>query len=149
MRKRRLLLINVLLLLGVGVAVVIHFAIRERTKEPGAATADSAANARMTAMQAALAAGDVSAVLFAARSAAIKDPASAPAGDAVAVVQSLTSLAPDRPIKLTPRERLERAVSFLRDGDAQNCFDEIAFMEELGLPADLKLPLPLNKGLAL
>ena len=111
--------------------------------------ADNAANARMTAMQAALAAGDVSGVLFAARSAAIKDPASAPAGDAIAVVQSLTSLAPDRPIKLTPRERLERAVSFLRDGDGQNCFDEIAFMEQLGVPSDLKLPLLLNKGLAL
>ena len=114
-----------------------------------AASADNAANARMTAMQAALAAGDVSAVLFAARSMAIKDPAVGPAGDAVAVVQSLTSLAPDRPIKLTPRERLERAVCFLRDGDAQNCFDEIAFMEQLGIPADLKLPVQLNKGLAL
>src|SRR4051794_26037803 len=103
-----------------------------------AASSDNGANARMAAMQAALAAGDVSGVLFAARSIAIKNPASAPAGDAVAVVQSLTSLGPDRPIKLTPGERLERAVSFLRDGDAQNCFDEIAFMEQLGTPADLK-----------
>jgi soluble lytic murein transglycosylase-like protein len=114
-----------------------------------ASSSDDGANARMAAMQAALAAGDVSAVLFAARSVAIDNPASAPAGDAVAAVQSLTSLAPDRPIKLTPRERLERAVSFLRDGDAQNCFDEIAFMEQLGVPADLKLPVQLNKGLAL
>jgi soluble lytic murein transglycosylase-like protein len=113
------------------------------------ASADNGANARMTAMQAALAAGDVSGVLFAARSMAIKDPVAAPAGDAIAVVQSLTSLAPDRPIKLTPRERLERAVCFLRDGDAQNCLDEIAFMEQLGVPAELKLPVQLNKGLAL
>jgi len=114
-----------------------------------AASSDNGANARMTAMQAALANGDVSGVLFAARTVAIKNPASAPAGDAVAVVQSLTSLAPDRPIKLTPSERLERAVSFLRDGDAQNCFDEIAFMEQLGFPADLKVAVQLNKGLAL
>src|ERR1051325_9789111 len=113
------------------------------------ASSDNAAKARMTAMEAAMAMGDVSAVLFAARNVAIKNPAAAPAGDAVAVVQSLTSLAADRPIKLTPRERLERAVSFLRDGDGQNCLDEITFMEELGVPADLRLPVQLNKGLAL
>ena len=114
-----------------------------------AASSDNGAAARMAAMQAAMANGDASAVLFAARSLAIDNPATAQAGDAVAVVQSLTSLAPDRPIKLTPRERLERAVSFLRDGDPQNCFDEIAFQEQLGVPADLKLPVQLNKGLAL
>jgi soluble lytic murein transglycosylase-like protein len=114
-----------------------------------AASSENGAAARMAAMQAAMANGDASAVLFAARSLAIDNPATAQAGDAVAVVQSLTSLAPDRPIKLTPRERLERAVSFLRDGDAQNCFDEIAFQEQLGVPADLKLPVQLNKGLAL
>ncbi|HEV2719228.1 MAG TPA: lytic transglycosylase domain-containing protein [Thermoanaerobaculia bacterium] len=107
------------------------------------------AAARMNAMQAALAQGDAGGILFAARTLAIKNPASAPAGDAVAVVQSLTSLAPDRPIKLTAMERMERAVSFLRDGDPQNCFDEIALMEQFGVPADLKLPVQLNKGLAL
>ena len=114
-----------------------------------AALSDTAAAARMTAMQAAMAKGDVSAVLFSARSVAIKNPAAPAAGDAVAVVQSLTSLAPDRPIKLTPRERMERAVSFLRDGDGQNCFDELALMEQFGVPADLKQPVELNKGLAL
>jgi soluble lytic murein transglycosylase-like protein len=114
-----------------------------------AASSDNAAAARMTAMQAALASGDPSAVLYAAREIAIKNPASSQAGDAVAVVQSLTSLAKERPIKLTAHERLERAVSFLRDGDAQNAFDEIAFLEQLGVPADLKLPVQLNKGLAL
>lgn len=112
-------------------------------------SSDNAAAARMNAMQAALANGDAGGVLFAARALAIKNPAAAPAGDAVAVVQSLTSLAADRPIKLTPLERMERAVSFLRDGDAQNCFDEIALMEQLGVPADLKLAVQLNKGLAL
>ena len=112
-------------------------------------SSDNAARARMTAMESAMAMGDVSAVLFAARNVAIKNPAAAPAGDAVTVVQSLTSLAADRPIKLTPRERLERAVSFLRDGDGQNCLDEITFMEELGVPSDLRLPVQLNKGLAL
>jgi soluble lytic murein transglycosylase-like protein len=114
-----------------------------------AATSDNAAKARMTAMEAAMATGDASAVLFAARTLAIKNPAAAPAGDAVAAVQSLTSLAPDRPIKLTQRERMERAVSFLRDGDGQNCLDEITLMEQIGLPADLRLPVQLNKGLAL
>ena len=114
-----------------------------------ASSSDNGGNARMSAMQSAMAAGDVSAVLFAARSLAIKNPASPPAGDAVAAVQSLTSLAPDRPIKLTAYERVERAVSFLRDGDAQNFLDEIAFQEQLGVPADLKLPVQLNKGLAL
>src|SRR6185436_14947862 len=94
-----------------------------------AASSDNGAKARMTAIEAALASGDPSAVLFAARNLAIKNPVAAPAGDAVAIVQSLTSLTPDRPIKLTPRERLERAVSFLRDGDPQNCFDEITLME--------------------
>ncbi|HKS25084.1 MAG TPA: lytic transglycosylase domain-containing protein [Thermoanaerobaculia bacterium] len=113
------------------------------------ASSDNAAKARMSAMEAAMAMGDVSAVLYATRNLAIKNPAAAPAGDAVAVVQSLSSLAADRPIKLTPRERLERAVSFLRDGDGQNCLDEITLMEELGVPADLRLPVQLNKGLAL
>ena len=113
-------------------------------------SSDNAAKARMSAMEAAMAMGDVSAVLYAARGVAIKNPASPPAGDAVAAVQSLTSLAADRPIKLTPRERLERAVSFLRDGDGQNCLDEITLMEQIGgVPADLRLPVQLNKGLAL
>jgi len=112
-------------------------------------SSDNAAKARMSAMEAAMAAGDVAAVLFATRTLAIKNPASPPAGDAVAVVQSLTSLAADRPIKLTPQERMERAVSFLRDGDGQNCVDEITLMEQIGVPADLRLPVQLNKGLAL
>ena len=52
------------------------------------------------------------------------------------------------PLRLTPEERVERAVSFLRDGDPRNAFDELTAFEPYA-PPSLKDPVTLNRGLAL
>src|SRR5436305_1342262 len=104
-----------------------------------------AAGARWSAIDACFAHGDIAAVLYDARSIAIKNPRSPQAVHAMELTRAIIGA----PMKLTAAERLERAVSFLRDGDAQNAFDELALLEANGVPADLRTPMLLNRGLAL
>jgi soluble lytic murein transglycosylase-like protein len=104
-----------------------------------------AAGARWSAIDARFAYGDIAAVLYDARSIAIKNPRSPQAVHAIELARAIIGA----PMKLTAAERLERAVSFLRDGDAQNAFDELALLEANGVPADLRTPMLLNRGLAL
>jgi soluble lytic murein transglycosylase-like protein len=104
-----------------------------------------AAGARWSAVDARFAHGDIAAVLYDARSIAIKNPRSPQAVHAMELARAIIGA----PMKLTAAERLERAVSFLRDGDAQNAFDELALLEANGVPADLRTPMLLNRGLAL
>jgi soluble lytic murein transglycosylase-like protein len=92
--------------------------------------------------------GDVDAVLYAARNIGIKSPRAAQAGDALDVVRSLSALPKDSAIRLSPAERLERAVCLLRDGDPQNAFDELTALQP-DTPAALRDPVELNRGLAL
>src|SRR5436305_1108843 len=76
------------------------------------------------------------------------DPASA--GDAIAIIPSLTSLPPTAPITaLTAGQRLERAVSLLRDGSPDNAVAELNTFPLTGEFAPLRLPIELNRGLAL
>ncbi|MEA2325751.1 MAG: soluble lytic murein transglycosylase [Thermoanaerobaculia bacterium] len=104
-----------------------------------------AAGARWSAVDARFARGDIAGVLYDARTIAIKNPRSDQAIHAIELTRAITG---DQ-ARLTAAERLERAVSFLRDGDAQNAFDELALLEANGVPADLRVPMQLNRGLAL
>jgi soluble lytic murein transglycosylase-like protein len=104
-----------------------------------------AATARWSAIDARFARGDIAGALYDARNIAIKNPRSPQAVHALELTRAITG----DPIKLTASERLERAVSFLRDGDPQNAFDELALLEANGVPADLRTPMLLNRGLAL
>lgn len=105
-------------------------------------------NARWQLINAALADGDVGTVLHAARDLAIKNPRSPHAGDAIAIIRSLNAQPLKSPIKLTHRERLERAVSLLRDGDPRNALVELNALEASD-PGELRYPVELNRGLAL
>ncbi|MGA8808660.1 MAG: lytic transglycosylase domain-containing protein [Thermoanaerobaculia bacterium] len=104
-----------------------------------------AATARWSAVDAHFAQGDIAAALYDARNIAIKNPRSPQAVHAIELTRAITG----DPIRFTAAERLERAVSFLRDGDPQNAFDELALLEANGVPADLRTPMLLNRGLAL
>jgi soluble lytic murein transglycosylase-like protein len=107
------------------------------------------ANARWQYLTTRFAAGDVTAVLNTARDIAVKNPRAPQAGDAISILRSLTSQKPADPIKLTPGQRLERSVGLLRDGDPQNALAEMNTFDTAGDFADVRLPIQLNKGLAL
>ena len=104
-----------------------------------------AATARWSAVDARFARGDIAGVLYDARNIAIKNPRSPQAVHAIELTRAITG----DPVRFPAPERLERAVSFLRDGDAQNAFDELTLLEANGVPADLRTPMQLNRGLAL
>jgi len=104
-----------------------------------------AASARWSAIDARFAHGDIAGVLYDARNIAVKNPRSDQAVHAIELTRAITG----DPVRFPAPERLERAVSFLRDGDAQNAFDELALLEANGVPADLRTPMLLNRGLAL
>ncbi|HEY8131416.1 MAG TPA: lytic transglycosylase domain-containing protein [Thermoanaerobaculia bacterium] len=107
------------------------------------------ANARWQYLNTRFAAGDVAAVLSTARDIAVKNPRAPQAGDAIAILRSLTLQKPTDPIKLTSPQRLERAVSLLRDGDPQNALAELNTFDTARAFAEFRLPIQLNKGLAL
>jgi soluble lytic murein transglycosylase len=104
-----------------------------------------AASARWSAIESSFARGDIASVLYDARSIAIRNPRATQAPHAIELVRALTGVAKDAPIKLTDAERLTRAVSLLRDGDPQSALDESNALDS----AELRLPIQLNRGLAL
>jgi soluble lytic murein transglycosylase-like protein len=108
-----------------------------------------AGSARWSAIDSSFARGDIASVLYDARNIAIRNPRTAQAPHAIELVRAITSVAKDAPIKMSDAERLTRAVSFLRDGDPQNALDELSGLDTSGVPADLRLPVALNRGLAL
>jgi soluble lytic murein transglycosylase-like protein len=117
-----------------------------------AARADNsavAASARWSAIESSFAHGDIASVLYNARNIAIRNPRAAQASHAIELVRAVTGLATDTPMKLSDAERLTRAVSLLRDGDQQNALDELNALETSGVPAHLRMPVQLNRGLAL
>ena len=117
-----------------------------------AAQADNsaiAASARWSAIDSSFARGDIASVLYDARNIAIRNPRAAQAPHAIELVRAITGVAKDAPVKLSDAERLTRAVSLLRDGDPQNALDELTALDTSGVPADLRLPVALNRGLAL
>lgn len=121
---------------------------REVATRPGVESADGA-NARWNALTASFARGDAAAMLYAARNLGIKTPASEQAGQGIAIVRALSGQGPNDTIHLTPAERLDRAVGLLRDGDPQNALAELDALAASGVPGDLRMPVQLNRGLAL
>jgi soluble lytic murein transglycosylase-like protein len=107
-----------------------------------------AAVARWNEFQQRMAAGDIGGAVRAVRRIVVASPRSPQVADAIAVLRSVWSLDPTMPLRLTPEERVERAVSFLRDSDPRNAFDELSAFEPYA-PPSLKDPVVLNRGLAL
>jgi len=121
----------------------VYGAIAVRSDTPSVTAA-----ARWNVIEDRFALGDIDAVLFAARNIAIKSPRASQSGEALAIVRSLSSVAPDAAIRLTSAERLERAVNLLRDGDPQSALDELTALEP-DAPASAHDQIALNRGLAL
>ena len=124
-------------------AAQVYDRIAMRTDNSGLA-----AVARWNEFQQRMATGDVAGAVRAVRRIVVASPLSPQVGDAIAVLRSVWSLDPTMPLRLTPEERVERAVSFLRDGDPRNAFDELSAFEPYATPS-LKDPVVLNRGLAL
>jgi soluble lytic murein transglycosylase-like protein len=108
-----------------------------------------AASARWSAIESSFARGDIASILYDARSIAIRNPRAAQAPHAIELVRALTGVAKDAPIKLSDAERLTRAVSLLRDGDPQSALNELNAELNALDSAGLRLPIQLNRGLAL
>ena len=108
-----------------------------------------AGNARWQAIDAAFGDGDIAAALHQARQIAIHTPRAPQAAAAIAVIRGLSDTTPNVPIRLNDLERLQRAVALMRDGDPLHALDEMNALEASGVPAELRQPLQLNRGLAL
>lgn len=108
-----------------------------------------AASASWSAIDSSFARGDIDSVLSDARNIAIRNPRAAQAPHAIELVRAITGLAKDAPMPLSEAERLTRAVSLLRDGDPQSALDELTALDTSGVAPDLRLPVQLNRGLAL
>jgi soluble lytic murein transglycosylase len=108
---------------------------------------DVAAAARWQAAVAQLQAGDVAGALFNARAILIDAPAAKEAGDASALVRSITGAPDTSPLPFTHSERLARAEALIRSGKP-----DVALTELITLEADapeLKTPIVLQRGIAL
>ncbi len=114
-----------------------------RTQSP-----ETAGTARWMAVESSFVGGDVGALLESARLIGIRSPRSPQAGAALGVVRSLYGISEGEAIPLTHAERLERAVSLLRDGGQQSALQELTALEP-DAPPHMKLPIQLNRGLAL
>jgi soluble lytic murein transglycosylase-like protein len=107
------------------------------------------ASARWQAVQSSFIEGDIGAVLQNARQIAVKSPRAPQAADGIEVVRTLTGIAPGASVPLTDAERLERAVALMRDGDQEHALEEMNALDATLTQADLRMPLQLNRGLAL
>jgi len=124
-------------------AAEVYDALAARADAP-----NTAAAARWGAIESHFAAGDVDGVLAAARAAVIKSPRAPQAVDALAVARTIDGIPPKEMIAMTAAERLERAVSLMRDGDPQSAYDELTALDG-SAPASLHDPIQLNRGLTL
>jgi soluble lytic murein transglycosylase-like protein len=109
-----------------------------------AETSDAAAPARWGEVETRFYIGDIGGLYEEARNLTVKNPRSPQAAVAMTVMNALTGA----DYAITPAERLERAVSFLRDGDPQNALDELT-LHLTQPPPELRQPADLNRGLAL
>jgi len=107
-----------------------------------------AATARWQELESRFVTGDLAGVYDAARLITIRGPRAPQATDAVGVLRSLSGIQETQPLTLTASERMERALSLMRDGDARNALSEFTSLEP-SAPAALRLPIRLNRGLAL
>jgi soluble lytic murein transglycosylase-like protein len=112
-------------------------------------TSSISGTARWQATNANFIRGDIAGLFHAARDMAIKNPRAPQVADAISIVRTLSGQGPNDALKITPAERLERAVSLMRDGDLQDALNELNALQASGVPADLRQPVQLNRGLAL
>ena len=126
-----------------GNAAATAAAVAARTEVPAVAAA-----ARWESIEWRMYQGDLSGLLYDARRIVIKSPRSPQVTPALAVVRSVTGVAPTDAIRLSPAERLERAVGLLRDGDPQSAAGELIALEPHATDG-LRDPVRLNLGLAL
>jgi soluble lytic murein transglycosylase-like protein len=110
-----------------------------------------AGNANWQAVETSFYDGTLSAVADAAKAIVVHEPRSTQAASAVAVLRSLGNAGADAPLPLTVAERLDRAMSLLRDGDPVNALEELDSLDDdASSPAgELKSSLQLQRGLAL
>jgi soluble lytic murein transglycosylase-like protein len=125
-------------------AIAVYRGIASRTDRSPVAAA-----ARWQLINTGFAAGDSKLVYDAAHDIVVKSPRAPQAVDAIAILRALTSLSPTEPLKLTDAERLQRAVSLMRDGDPKDALTELNALEASTPPPDLRLPVQLNRGLTL
>jgi len=118
-------------------------AVASRTDNPNLAAA-----ARWQEVAQRVVIGDLAGAVHAAKQIALTSPRSPQAGDAIAFLRAVWSLAPNQALHLTPEERLERAVCLMRDGDPGNAIDELNAVDPVA-PPSIKEPIALNRGIAL
>lgn len=110
---------------------------------------NAAAAARWSAIESSFVRGDIASMLYASRNIAIKNPRAPQAPLAIELARAIAGLPAEVPMRLTAAERLDRAVSFMRDGGPQNALDELNALQTGDLPSTLRTPVELNRGLAL
>ncbi len=109
-----------------------------------------AGNANWQAVETSFYDGNLSAVADAAKAIVVHEPRSTQAASAVAVLRSLDNAGQGAPLPLTVAERLDRAMSLLRDGDPANALGELDSLDASSSAAgELKSSLQLQRGLAL
>ncbi len=111
-------------------------------------TPEISAVARWQEAESHLATGNLGGALSAARLIVIRTPKTPQAESAIGLLRSLLALPDDAALPLNVDERMERAVSLLRDGNPQNALQELTALEA-DAPASLRIPIQLNRGLAL
>jgi soluble lytic murein transglycosylase-like protein len=125
-------------------AAAVYQTLAAQTAAPEVSSA-----ARLGLVQASFAAGDAATLLDTARLLAIRNPAQHEAGPGIAIVRALTAVPAQASIHLTAAERLERAVSLMRDNVPTDALDDLNALDASGVPADLKEAVQLNRGLCL
>lgn len=109
----------------------------------------TAASARWSALQSAFASGQIPTMVDSARRIATSSPRAEQAADSIDIMRAFAGVAEGSPVRLTDAERLQRGVALMRDGDPQHALEELTALESSGVRGDLRLPVQLNRGLAL
>ncbi len=103
--------------------------------------------ARWQALEARFAEGDVAAVFQRSREIIVVNPLAPNAGEAIAVFRSLNGLSDAAPLPLTPRERLNRSISLLRDGRPAGALTELDGLSGAA-PDTMLRDVQLQRGIA-
>jgi soluble lytic murein transglycosylase-like protein len=125
-------------------AIAVYRGIASRTDRSPVAAA-----ARWQLINTGFASGDSKIVYDAAHDIVVKNPRAPQAADAIAILRSLQSLSETEPLELTDAERLQRAVSLMRDGDPKDALLELSALQASTPPPELRPPVQLNRGLTL
>ncbi len=107
-----------------------------------------AATARWEEIESRFLGGDIAGATAAARLIVVRAPRSPQAAAALAFIRGICGSGNDGAIPLAPNERLERAVSLLRDGDPLSASNELTALQPVA-PASIADAVQLNLGLAL